>query len=62
MTQLEETQWLISILNDLKNYQEHNNKTLERYISIMKYDAESLEKQYIHKYLSNERNASFNEC
>jgi len=62
MTQLEETQWLLSILGDLKTYQDHNCKTLDKYISIMKYDAESLEKQYIHKYLSNERNDSINEC
>ena len=62
MNQLQETEWLMSVLGDLKNYKDHNSKTLDKYISIMKFDIASLEKQYEHKYLTNERNKSEYVC
>lgn len=38
MTRVEELEWFVAVLNDLKfNYPEHDNKTLDEILSIVKY-------------------------
>jgi hypothetical protein len=50
MTKIEEYEWFIGILNDLKTkYKNHNSEVLAHLIAVCSYNKEAIEKQWVEK-------------